>query len=96
MVAYPDNFNEIINLAIRLDDSFKRLKHAQKEPGKKMRNPIYKKKKDPNTMDWQASDAFKKDKKISLKREKERSHKVTLNTLTVKNKDIMRETAILL
>jgi hypothetical protein len=27
MVAYLDNFNEMINLAVRLDDSFKRLEH---------------------------------------------------------------------
>jgi hypothetical protein len=28
VIAYPDNFNEIINLVIRLDDSFRRLEHA--------------------------------------------------------------------
>jgi hypothetical protein len=33
-------------------------------------------------------------KRVSLKKEKERSHKVTLNALTAGNKDIMRGTAI--
>jgi hypothetical protein len=28
MIAYPDNFNEMINLTIRLNNSFKRLEHA--------------------------------------------------------------------
>jgi hypothetical protein len=51
MIAYPDNFDEIINLTIRLDNSFKRLKHAQKKPSKKVRNPSHKKKKDPDTID---------------------------------------------
>jgi hypothetical protein len=33
VIAYPDNFDEMINLAIRLDDSFRRLEHAQEKPG---------------------------------------------------------------
>jgi hypothetical protein len=33
-------------------------------------------------------------KRVSLKKEKERSHKVILNILTVGNKDIMRGTVI--
>jgi hypothetical protein len=33
---------------------------------------------------------LKKEKKINLKKEKERNYKVTLNTLTVGNKNIMR------
>jgi hypothetical protein len=36
----------------------------------------------------------KKEKKVSLKKEKERSHKVTLNALTVGNKNTIRGTAI--
>jgi hypothetical protein len=36
----------------------------------------------------------KEGKRISLRKEKERSHKVTLNILTVRNKDIMRGTVI--
>jgi hypothetical protein len=51
VVAYPDNFDEIINLAVRLNDSFRRLKHAQKKPGKEMRNLTYKKEKNLNAMD---------------------------------------------
>jgi hypothetical protein len=63
VIAYPDNFNEMINLAIRLNDSFRRLEHAQEKPGKEIRNPSYKKEKDSNAMDWQANGAFKKRKK---------------------------------
>jgi hypothetical protein len=37
---------------------------------------------------------LKKGKKVNLKKKKERSHKVTLNTLTIKNKNIIRGTAI--
>jgi hypothetical protein len=37
---------------------------------------------------------LKKRKKASLKKEKKRSHKITLNALTVRNKNIMRGTAI--
>ena len=37
---------------------------------------------------------LKKKKRINLRKEKEKSHKVILNTLSVGNKDIMRETAI--
>jgi hypothetical protein len=66
VIAYPDNFNKMINLAIRLNDSFRRLKHAQKKLGKGIRNLIYIKKKDPDVMDWQASDAFKKERKKSI------------------------------
>jgi hypothetical protein len=44
VVAYPDNFEEMINLAVRLDNSFRRLKHAQEKPGKGVRNLSHKKK----------------------------------------------------
>jgi hypothetical protein len=37
----------MINLVIRLNNSFRRLEHAQKKPGKKIRNPSHKKKKIP-------------------------------------------------
>jgi hypothetical protein len=50
VIAYPDNFDEIINLAVYLDDSFKRLEYAQEKLDKKIRNPNYKKKRDPDTM----------------------------------------------
>jgi hypothetical protein len=33
-------------------------------------------------------------KRVSLRKEKERNYKMTLNALTVRNKDIMRGTAI--
>jgi hypothetical protein len=74
----------MINLAIRLNDSFRRLKHAQKKPGKEIRNPSYKKKRDPDTINWQTNSAFKKKK----------SHKKTLNALIAENKDIIQGTAI--
>jgi hypothetical protein len=51
VIAYSDNFNEMINFAVRLDDSFKRLKHYQEKPGKGIRNPSHKKNKDFNIMD---------------------------------------------
>jgi hypothetical protein len=35
-----------------------------------MRNLSHKKKRDPDTMDWQASNAFKKEKKGQFKKEK--------------------------
>jgi hypothetical protein len=28
VIAYPDNFDEMINLAVRLDNNFKRLKYV--------------------------------------------------------------------
>jgi hypothetical protein len=28
VIIYPDNFDEMINLTVRLDDSFKRLEYA--------------------------------------------------------------------
>jgi hypothetical protein len=37
---------------------------------------------------------LRKGKKINLKKEKERSHKITLNALTIENKNITQETAI--
>jgi hypothetical protein len=52
VVAYPDNFDKIINLAIRLDDNFKRLEHAQKKLDKKIRNSFHKKERDPDIMNW--------------------------------------------
>jgi hypothetical protein len=70
VVAYPDNFDEMINLAVRLDDSFRRLEHAQEKPGKGVRNPSHKKERDPDAMDWQASGAFKKGKKGQFKKGK--------------------------
>jgi hypothetical protein len=72
VVTYPDNFNKIINLVIYLDNSFKRLEHAQKKPGKKIRNPSHKKEKDPNTIDWQTSNAFKRGKKGQFKKGKKK------------------------
>jgi hypothetical protein len=53
----------MINLAICLNDSFKRLKHAQEKPNKGIRNPNYKKEKDPDIMNWQINNTFKKGKK---------------------------------
>jgi hypothetical protein len=50
MIAYPDNFNKMINLVIRLDNNFKRLEHAQKKPDKRIRNPNYKKEKNPDAI----------------------------------------------
>ena len=37
---------------------------------------------------------LKEEKRVNLKKEKERSHKITLNTLIMGNKNIMRETVI--
>ena len=37
-----------------------------------MRNPSHKKKRDPDTIDWQASDAFKRRKKDQFKKGKEK------------------------
>jgi hypothetical protein len=70
VIAYPDNFNKIINLAIRLDNSFRRLEHAQEKLGKKIRNPSHKKKRNPDIINWQASNAFKKEKKGQFKKGK--------------------------
>jgi hypothetical protein len=52
VIAYPENFDKIINLAIRFNDSFKRLKHAQKKLDKKVRNPSHKKERDLDAIDW--------------------------------------------
>jgi hypothetical protein len=70
VMVYPDNFEEMINLTIRLDDSFRRLEHAQKKLGKGIRNFSHKKERDPDIMDWQASDAFKREKKGQFKKGK--------------------------
>jgi hypothetical protein len=70
MIAYPESFDEIINLAVRLNNNFRRLKHAQKKSGKEMRNPSHKKERNPDTMDWQANNAFKKGKKSQFKKRK--------------------------
>jgi hypothetical protein len=51
VIAYPDNFDKMINLAIRLNDSFRRLEHAQEKLGKGIRNPSHKKERDPDAMD---------------------------------------------
>jgi hypothetical protein len=72
VVAYPDNFNKMINLAIRLNNSFRRLEHAQEKLGKRIRNPNYKKERDPDTIDWQVNSAFKKRKKGQFKKGKEK------------------------
>jgi hypothetical protein len=37
---------------------------------------------------------LKEEKRINLKKEREKSYKMTLNALTVRNKDITRETVI--
>jgi hypothetical protein len=52
VVAYPDNFDKMINLAVRLNNSFRRLKYYQKKLSKEIRNPSHKKKRDPNAIDW--------------------------------------------
>ena len=70
MVAYPESFNKIINLAIRLNNSFRRLEHAQKKLDKEIRNPSHKKERDPDVMDWQASNTFKKGRKNQFKKKK--------------------------
>jgi hypothetical protein len=70
IVAYPENFDEMINLAVRLNDSFRRLEHAQKKSGRGIRNPSHKKERDPDAMDWQASGAFKREKKGQFKKKK--------------------------
>jgi hypothetical protein len=72
VVAYPDNFNKIINLVIRFNDSFRRFEHAQEKLNKKIRNLSHKKKRNSDTMDWQASGAFKKKRKNQFKKEKEK------------------------
>jgi hypothetical protein len=51
VIAYPENFNKMINLTVRLNNNFKRLKHAQKKLSKKIRNPSHKKERDPDIMD---------------------------------------------
>jgi hypothetical protein len=51
VITYPDNFNEIINLAICLNNSFRRLEYAQEKLGKEIRNLNYKKERDLDTMD---------------------------------------------
>jgi hypothetical protein len=51
MIAYLDNFDEMINLAVRLDDSFRRLKYYQEKLSKGVRNPSYKKERDLNAID---------------------------------------------
>jgi hypothetical protein len=51
VIVYPDNFDEMINLVIRLNDSFRRLEYVQEKSGKKIRNPSHKKERDPDTID---------------------------------------------
>jgi hypothetical protein len=70
VVAYSDNFDEMINLAVRLNDSFRRLEHYQKKLKKGVRNPSHKKEKNPNAINWQTSNAFKKGKKGQFKKRK--------------------------
>jgi hypothetical protein len=45
-------------------------------------------------MDWQASGAFKKKKRVNLRKKRARSYKVTLNALIIRNKGITQKTAI--
>ena len=52
VVIYPESFNKMINLIVRLNNSFKRLEHAQEKSGREIRNPSYKKERDPDTIDW--------------------------------------------
>jgi hypothetical protein len=94
VIAYPDNFNKIINLVVRLNNSFRRLKHAQKKPGKKVRNPNHKKKKILTQWTSKRMARSKKKKKVNLRKKRKRNYKVILNTLTAENKDIIQETAI--
>jgi hypothetical protein len=70
VIAYPDNFNKMINLAIRLNNSFRRLKHAQEKLSKGIRNLSHKKERDPDAMNWQINNAFKKGKKGQFKKGK--------------------------
>jgi len=72
VVAYPNNFDKIINLAVRLDNSFRRLKHYQEKLNKEIRNPSYKKERNPDTIDWQANNTFKKGKKGQFKKKKKK------------------------
>jgi hypothetical protein len=72
VIIYSDNFNKIINLAIRLNDNFRRLEHAQEKLNKEIRNLSHKKKRDPDAIDWQANGAFKKEKKSQFKKRKEK------------------------
>jgi hypothetical protein len=51
MVAYPESFDEIINLAVRLNNSFRRLKHAQEKLSKEIRNLSHRKERDFNAID---------------------------------------------
>jgi hypothetical protein len=52
VIAYPESFDKMINLAVRLNNSFRRLKHAQKKPNKGVRNPSHRKKRDSNAINW--------------------------------------------
>jgi hypothetical protein len=72
VIAYSDNFDKMINLIIRLDNNFRRFKHAQEKLSKGIRNPSHKKEKDPDIIDWQVSDAFKREKKGQFKKGKEK------------------------
>jgi hypothetical protein len=72
VVAYPENFDKIINLIVRFNNNFRRFKHAQEKLDKEIRNLLYRKKRDPDTIDWQANNAFKKRKKGQYKKEKEK------------------------
>jgi hypothetical protein len=70
MVVYPDNFDEMINLAVRLNDSFRRLKYVQKKLSKGVRNLTHMKERDSDIINWQASGVFKKRKKDQFKKGK--------------------------
>jgi hypothetical protein len=51
VVAYPESFDKIINLVIRLNNNFRRLKYAQEKSNKRVRNSFYRKERDSNIMD---------------------------------------------
>jgi hypothetical protein len=51
VVAYFNNFDKMINLAVRLDNSFRRLEYYQEKLSKEIRNPSYKKERDFNAID---------------------------------------------
>ena len=70
IIAYPESFDKMINLTVRFNNSFKRLKHVQKKSGKGIRNPSHKKKRNPDIIDWQTNNAFKRRKKGQFKKEK--------------------------
>jgi hypothetical protein len=59
VVSYFENFEDIVTLTVRLDDSFTRLNDLKRTNPTKYPN----KKKDLNIINWQHSATFKKRKK---------------------------------